>query len=178
MIITLYKAPLQPGCSTCWTNCPFVSFLFFCRITFFFFSSPASFLFMCVIYDVWCFMKRFSWFALFFLHSFSLSFSFTFTFTSTQTWAVAVEEQSIPITASCVCYGCHNRLITTAKRCVVWIREESLFFVSNSPHYRHLSCVHHQLLVFFFFFWWKQCWISHKYTTWVAARRLWSLKRW
>lgn len=57
------KSPLQPGCSTCWTNCPFISlFSSICPITFFFFSllPPASF-YLCVIYDVCCFINRFCW---------------------------------------------------------------------------------------------------------------------
>lgn len=116
--------------------CVFSS-LFFCLITFFFSSSPASFLFMCVIYDVWCFMKRFSWFFFFFFFLRSFSLGSSFTLTSTQIWALAAEERNpVPITASCVCYGCHNRPITKAKRFVVWMWEESLLFVSNSPHYQ------------------------------------------
>lgn len=177
MIITLYKAPLKPGCSTCWTNCPFVSFLFFCQITFFLLLTSFLFIYVCYL---WCLMFyeiiQLIFFLFFFLHSFSLSSSFTFT--STQIWGIAVKKQNVPITASCVYYGCQNRSITKTKRCVVWMWEESLFFVSNSPHYRLSFLPRPSVVVVFLpFFWWKQCWISHKYTTWVATR-LWSLKRW
>lgn len=129
------------------------SYLFFCRITFFFSPLITSFLlFMCVIYDVWCFMKRFSWFFFFFfLHSFSLISSFTFTSKPTfELWQSrsGASQSRLPVFAAAA---------TTArslKRSVVWFECErshsSLFQTLLTVGY--LSCPDHQFFCFFFLF--------------------------
>lgn len=128
------------------------SYLFFCWITFFFLLLTSFLLFMCVIYDVWCFMKRFGWFfsssssSCKALLSSLLSLSLQRKFELWQSRSGA-SQSPLPVLAAAATTA---RLL---KWSFVWFECErshsSLFQTFLTVSY--LSCLDHQLGFFFFF---------------------------